>query len=102
MGKIAMFADIAGYNSQLNFYRPQTMLDDGETPNIDWGVSQLPYKEAPASWSGGFALSIPTGAKKPEAAWEFIKCATGREAQVSWARDTAAIPTIQTPRTTRC
>jgi ABC-type glycerol-3-phosphate transport system substrate-binding protein len=27
------------------------------------------------------------------AAWEFIKCATASEAQVSWARDTQAQPT---------
>jgi hypothetical protein len=31
------------------------------------------------SWSGGFSLSIPKGAKNPEAAWEFIKCATSSE-----------------------
>ncbi len=33
-------------------------------------------------------------AKNTDAAWEFIKCATGYDAQVSWARDTYAIPTF--------
>ncbi|HXF63568.1 MAG TPA: hypothetical protein VNK95_18240, partial [Caldilineaceae bacterium] len=42
---------------------------------------------------GGFSLSIPVGAENPEAAWEFIKCATSYEGHLSWARDTAAIPT---------
>jgi multiple sugar transport system substrate-binding protein len=92
-GKVAMVVDIAGYNSFLNFYRPSLTNTDGSTTRIDWGVALPPYSKTPASVSGGFALSIPTGAENPEAAWEFIKCATGEEAQVSWARDTYAIPT---------
>jgi multiple sugar transport system substrate-binding protein len=38
-------------------------------------------------------MSIPAGAANAEAAWEFIKCATGAEGQASWARDTQAQPT---------
>jgi multiple sugar transport system substrate-binding protein len=90
---LAMYEDIFGYNSQLRFYRPTVLLDNGETPRIDWGIALLPYNTKPGTWSGGFALSIPTGAKNPEAAWEFIKCASTSEAQVSWARDTQAQPT---------
>jgi multiple sugar transport system substrate-binding protein len=92
-GATAMFADIYGYNSQLNFYRPQIKLDNGETVRMEWGIAPLPYKTRPASWSGGFSLSIPTGAANAEAAWEFIKCATGYWGQASWARDTQAQPT---------
>jgi multiple sugar transport system substrate-binding protein len=93
-GKVAMIMDVAGYSSQLNFYRPSITLDDGTSTRIDWGVALLPYSEAPSSYSGGFALSIPTGADGTEAGWEFIKCAAGHEAQSSWARDTYSIPTI--------
>ncbi len=67
---------------------------DGRRASMEWGIGLLPYNEAqPADWSGGFSLSIPTGAKNAEAAWEFIKCMTGAEGQASWARDTQAQPT---------
>jgi multiple sugar transport system substrate-binding protein len=87
--------DVAGYNSILSFYRPRVELASGEAVNMEWGVSLPPYNEgaSPTSTSGGFALSIPVGAENPEAAWEFIKCASSIPSQVSWSRDTAAIPT---------
>jgi multiple sugar transport system substrate-binding protein len=85
--------DIAGYNSTLSFHRPRVTLADGSSAHMEWGVGFPPYAEQPATWSGGFALSIPTGARNPEAAWEFMKCATSHLGQVSWARDTYAIPT---------
>ena len=87
--------DVAGYNSILTFYRPRVQLEDGETVDLNWGTSLPPYDEGagPASASGGFALTIPAGAENPEAAWEFMKCVSSIPSQVSWARDTAAIPT---------
>lgn len=94
-GKVAMFVDINGYASGLNFFRPQYTTKDNKRENLDWGVSYLPYNNSqskPTSFSGGFALSIPRGAKNGDAAWEFIKCATGPEAQLSWARDTYSMP----------
>ena len=96
--KVAMRVDIFGYNSFLEFYRPRTNLDNdgdaGNDPRTDWGVALIPGKDGPGgTWSGGFSMSIPTGAANAEAAWEFIKCATGAEAQASWARDTQAQPT---------
>jgi multiple sugar transport system substrate-binding protein len=91
-GKVAMIADINGYSSQLNFFRPQVTGPDGKKVNLEWGVSDLPYNTDKGSWSGGMSLSIPRGAKNVEPAWEFIKCATSVDAQVSWARDTYAIP----------
>jgi multiple sugar transport system substrate-binding protein len=93
LGAVATRVDVAGYNSQLVFYRPRTTLADGSDPFLDWGAALIPYRDEPATWSGGFALSIPTGAPDADAAWEFIKCASSRAAQVSWARDTYAIPT---------
>ncbi|MGC9468496.1 MAG: ABC transporter substrate-binding protein [Anaerolineae bacterium] len=94
-GKLAMRVDIFGYNSQLEFYRPSTTLEDGSRPRTEWGIGLLPHDEdaSTGTWSGGFSLSIPTGSPNAEAAWEFIKCATGPEAQASWARDTQAQPT---------
>lgn len=91
-GKVAMLTDIYGYNSQLQFYRPNHILPDGSSEKLEWGVAMLPYNEAPANWSGGFSLSIPSGAPNPEASWELIKCMSAAEAQTSWARDTLAQP----------
>lgn len=95
-GKVAMFTDINGYTSQLNFFRPRVPTADGSgTEELQWGVTDLPIKKQKGSTSGGFALSIPRGAPNADAAWEFIKCATGPEAQASWARDTYAMPANQ-------
>ncbi|MEZ4867641.1 MAG: extracellular solute-binding protein [Caldilineaceae bacterium] len=95
-GATPMVVDVAGYLSQLNFYRPRVTTADGSTQNMDWGVSFIPYKKEKADWSGGFALSIPYGAANADAAWAVIKCMASKEAQESWTRDTFAIPTIQT------
>ena len=76
---VAMFVDIFGYNSQLEFYRPRADINNdgtaaGDEPRMNWGIGQLPYNEGagPADWSGGFSMSIPTGAANPDAAWEFL------------------------------
>ncbi len=89
----AMIVDVAGYHSQLSFYRPYTTFADGSRTRMEWGISFIPYKAVKSDWSGGFALSIPKGARNPEAAWEFIKCMAGPEVQISWTRDTYALPT---------
>jgi multiple sugar transport system substrate-binding protein len=91
-GKVAMKVDINGYSSQLNAFRPRIPNAAGETVEMQWGVAAIPYNKTPGSTSGGFALSIPRGSPNAEAAWEFIKCATGPEAQTSWARDTYSMP----------
>lgn len=97
-GRVAMIVDINGYSSVLNFYDPRLPVTqpDGTSAQqrIDVGISDVPYSTAygqPASWSGGFALSIPRGSPNVDAAWEFIKCATGPEGAASWSRDTYAM-----------
>jgi multiple sugar transport system substrate-binding protein len=94
-GKVAMKVDINGYSSQINAFRPRIPKPggaEGETVEMQWGVAAIPYNKTPGSTSGGFALSIPRGSPNVDAAWEFIKCATGPEAQTSWARDTYSMP----------
>ncbi len=97
-GKVAMIVDINGYTSQLNFFNPRVPSTDasGKTTQValDLGVGDVPYSSSygkPASWSGGFALSIPRGSKNVEPAWEFIKCATSSDGAASWSRDTYAM-----------
>jgi len=92
-GRLAMIVETNGYASQLNAFRPQVPKADGSgNEELQWGVAAVPYKAEQATASGGFALSIPKGSPNGEAAWEFIKCATGPEAQASWARDTYSMP----------
>ena len=91
-GKVAMHADINGYSSQINAFRPRVTNAAGEQVEMEWGVAPLPNNGEPGTTSGGFALSIPSGAENVDPAWEWIKCATGPDAQASWARDTYAMP----------
>lgn len=90
-GKVAMLVDVNGYASQLDFYNPQVTKANGTRTRLDWGVSDIPYNKQKATYSGGFSFSIPRGAEGAEAAWEFIKCATGAVGSVSWSRDTYAM-----------
>jgi multiple sugar transport system substrate-binding protein len=90
-GKVAMIVDVNGYASQLNFYNPQVTKEDGSRTRLDWAVSDVPYNTDKSSYSGGFSFSIPRGADGAEAAWEFIKCASGTEGAASWSRDTYAM-----------
>jgi multiple sugar transport system substrate-binding protein len=94
-GKLAMIVDIQGYTSVMNFFNPKFTLPDSEE-NLGYGVAPItpaPGHE-PAALSGGFALSIPRGAEQTDASWEFIKYLVF-VGQASWARDTYAMPTIQ-------
>ncbi len=51
-------------------------------PNLNFGVTGAPVPEGRPviSWSGGFSLAIPVGAKQPDLAWEFIKWMVSEEA----------------------
>ena len=45
-------------------------------PDLDYGLTFIPAPptgEARSSWVGGWCVSIPRGAKKPDEAWEFIR-----------------------------
>jgi len=55
----------------------------------------------PVTWSGGFAMAIPTGVRQPErdAAWEFIKFYTDHWAQTVMGSKTAQIPTQRSAAT---
>ncbi|MDQ0919259.1 multiple sugar transport system substrate-binding protein [Paenibacillus sp. V4I5] len=51
--------------------------------NVNFGVAQLPTPtgDQTVTWSGGFSLVIPKGAKNQDGAWELLKFFTGDEAQ---------------------
>ena len=59
----------------------------------DMAHSAIPGSEMRTIPSADHSIHTSAPAAYSEAAWEFIKCATGAEAQASWARDTQAQPT---------
>ncbi len=58
-------------------------------------------EETPITWSGGFALAIPTGVTGAErdAAWEFIKFYTDHWAQTTFGSQTGQIPSLRSAAT---
>jgi multiple sugar transport system substrate-binding protein len=93
-GQVATRVDVQGYTAVLGFFNSQFKTKDDE--NLGYSVAKLPPPagKQPAALSGGFALSIPRGAKNVDQAWEFIKY-MAFVGQQSWARDTYAMPTIE-------
>lgn len=73
-GKVAMMVLDSSFPDQIKAYRP----------DLEYGVAMVPHfaGSPSASVSGSWWLAIPRGAKEPDAAWEFIKHATGKEAQL--------------------
>ncbi|RIW33325.1 ABC transporter substrate-binding protein [Bacillus salacetis] len=77
-GKIAMWVNVGNNYTQIKEFKP----------DMNFGVAPIPaYSEEDKHWSsgGGFVAEIPKGADNPEAAAEFIKYLTGKEAQKYWA-----------------
>ena len=66
-------------------------------PSVDYRVAPMPrpaeLADEPVAWSGGFALSIPAGAKSPGAAMEFIRFMTGPEGQKYFCERNTSFPT---------
>lgn len=64
-------------------------------PDLDYGIVPIPrpaqYKE-PTTWSGGWSMVIPTGAKNAQAAATFVKWYTGVEANKMYAEGTTHLP----------
>ncbi|SHE81796.1 extracellular solute-binding protein [Caldanaerobius fijiensis DSM 17918] len=76
-GRLAMM-----YNG--NFAIP-SLVDPKNKVSFEWDTAPFPTVPGvdSASWGGGFSMAIPKGAKHRDAAWEFIKWATGKEGQMS-------------------
>lgn len=97
MGQIAMKVEGDGFLGSIARFKP----------DMDFGVCPVPvpaarfnregrYKNLKTpwvTWSGGFALAIPRGAKHVQEAWEFVQwmnspqaCVLGAKAQVAYQR----------------
>ena len=63
---------------------------------IDFGVAPLPGKDgSDSSFAGGDEIAIPTGSKNKAGAQEFIKWATGEQAQTVLAKQ-GIVPVART------
>lgn len=64
-------------------------------PNIEYGITYLPSPDGtPRSWSGGWSVVIPAGAKHPEEAFEFMKYFAGEPGQRVYLTRTRHLPTV--------
>ncbi|WP_078381809.1 ABC transporter substrate-binding protein [Sutcliffiella halmapala] len=68
-------------------------------PDLNYGVFPMPTPtgENHTTWSGGWSVVIPKGAKNEEAAWEFMKFYGGEEGQKIFseiARDFSVIDSV--------
>jgi ABC-type glycerol-3-phosphate transport system substrate-binding protein len=55
-------------------------------PDVEYGITYIPVPnegDAPSSWSAGFSVVMPQGAKNPEGAVAFMQYMAGPEGQRS-------------------
>lgn len=67
-------------------------------PNVKYGVTHIPVPKAgdkPSSWSAGFSVVMPQGAKNPEGAISYMKYMAGEEGQRIYTKDTSHLPTFK-------
>lgn len=65
-------------------------------PSLDYGITYIPVPKAgdkPTTWSGGFSMVMPQGAKNAAGAWEFMHYACGQAGQRYYTANTSHMPT---------
>jgi ABC-type glycerol-3-phosphate transport system substrate-binding protein len=65
-------------------------------PTLNYGVASLPVirkGDQSTTWSGGFALAVPTGAPNAGAGYRFMRFMTGEEGQRIFVHGTGDLPT---------
>lgn len=67
-------------------------------PDLEYGVAPLPWPEdgERATWSGGFALTIPTGSPHPTEVMEFYSYLVGKAAQQQFGENAGQMPANRT------
>lgn len=91
-GKFAMATMTKSYGLATN-------LIPGMTPEIykeRFGVAPIPQASngVPSTMAGGYLLTIPTGSKHKDYAWELISIAAGAEAQFAYTSARGYVPTF--------
>lgn len=67
-------------------------------PDVKYGVTHIPVPKAgdkPSSWSAGFSVVMPQGAKNPDGAISYMKYMAGEEGQRIYTKDTSHLPTYK-------
>ena len=107
IGKINKFMGGFGYGSQHGFIAGKVammilgnnFIDQIKTynPGLDYGVTEIPVFEGTATKSstGIWWYAIPRGAKKKNAAWDFMKFAVSKKIQIeeSFVNEESLFPT---------
>lgn len=63
-------------------------------PDLDWAMTYVPAPDGKiTSWSAGWSLAIPTGAKNLQAAYDFARYMTGEEGQRVYVQMSGHLPT---------
>jgi multiple sugar transport system substrate-binding protein len=64
-------------------------------PDLQYDIAPVPVPEGKEfiTWSGGFVIGIPRGAKALDASWEFLKWKCGKESQLAYCDRTSTLPT---------
>lgn len=65
-------------------------------PDAEYGITYIPVPEEgdePTTWSAGWSVVMPQGAKEPEAAYTFMRYFAGEEGQRIYTRETQHFPT---------
>jgi len=83
-GRLGMVAEGDWFVANLERY----------APDMEFGVTYLPSPTGEvASWSGGWAMVMPTGTEDEDAAYRFIEHITGTQGQRTYAEMTSHFPT---------
>lgn len=85
-GQISMIVDVNAKMSVINKFKPDLNYDVAPIPT--------PTGKDFTTWSGGWSLIMPKGAKNQEAAWEFMKFVAGEEGQKIYSKNTYNLATI--------
>ncbi|NMB23966.1 MAG: ABC transporter substrate-binding protein [Firmicutes bacterium] len=105
ISKIDTFSSAFGAQEQNPLYTGQVAMEingvwelasiERYAPNLQFGVSHIPYPHSGrnATYSGGWSVVIPRGAKHPEEAFEFARWFAGEEGQYIYCSNTSSIPT---------
>jgi len=85
-GKIGMMVDGDWMLPQLAEY----------AKGLDWGMTYIPTPDGHiTSWSAGWSLAIPKGAKNTQAAYDFARYMTGEDGQRTYVKMSQHLPTWQ-------
>lgn len=87
-GKVAMRINSEGHQGSLKMFAPK----------MDYRICAIPSPKTgkQVTFSGGYALFIPKGARHPEASFDFIKHMASKESQVYLSTSTTASPVLST------